>query len=230
MLNSYKKISLKKKTFKTNSFWKAPTLSTARFQISNKVDKHFLGGLPVVLGQQSLPSKAWWLKKKSPVLKNQKHHYFFSALVFNSIFLFKRFSKPKNTSLAHPRLKNIFLLLNRLFCTKKYYKGYALKPKKGGYVTSSLGFRCFMPKSHSDRLLTNKAPVEWVIGLKINNRRKRFSAQNKKLMINIVSSSKPQQKSIRFKKGLHARGKGSYWQNLAKIVNKRVKREKTQSL
>lgn len=102
------------------------------------------------------------------------------------------------------------LLINKLFCTKTRYKGYVLKPKKGGYFVTSLGFNSFMPKSHSDRLLINKAPIEWLIGLKINQRRQRFSVYKKKVSVNVVSSSKPQQKGVRFKKGERAQGKGPY--------------------
>jgi hypothetical protein len=67
-----------------------------------------------------------------------------------------------------------------------------------------------MPKSHSDRLLTNKAPLEWLIGLTINQRRKRFSACKKVIKLNIISSSKQQQKSVRLKKGERMRGRSPY--------------------
>lgn len=117
------------------------------------------------------------------------------------------------------------LLVNKLFCTKKRYKGYALKAKRGGYTTSTLGFRSFMPKSHSDRLLINKAPIEWLIGLKITQRRKRFSVYGKRTHVNVVSSSKAQKKSVRLKRGEKVRGQGYFWRNVAAGVNKRIKKE-----
>ena len=67
-----------------------------------------------------------------------------------------------------------------------------------------------MPKSHSERLLTNRAPIEWLIGLKVDQRRKRFSVRDKKTTVNIVSSSKFQQKGVRLKKGERMKGRGQY--------------------
>lgn len=225
MLNNYKKINLKKNVLKKNVFWNIPLQPTSKFQMAETPKTSFLGGLPVVFGQQPLPQKFWWWKKKSKQLKHQKLNFFFSSIVFNSIFLFKKFPKTKKKVFGVFGLKKKLLLINKLFSTKTRYKGYALKPKKGGYFVTSLGFRSFMPKSHSDRLLMNKAPIEWLIGLKLNQRRKRFSAHEKKTLINIVSSSKLQHKGVCLKKGERATGKGPYWQKVASIVNKRIEKE-----
>jgi hypothetical protein len=225
LLNKYKKIKTEKVSSNINFFWKPPFPSVARIQVAPNPQQTLLGGLSIVFGEQPLPQKFWWLKKKKKSIKFLRRHFFFSSVVFNSIFLFKKFPKIKNKQFGKIKLKKNLLLVNKLFCAKRRYKGYAVKFKKGGYSTSTLGFRSFMPKSHSARLLTNKAPIEWLIGLSFNQRRKRFSACKKFAKLNLISSSKQQQKGIRLKKGERMRGRGPYWRNLAAIVNKRLDQE-----
>lgn len=227
MLNNYKKINLEKKSSKIDSFWKTPIISrTAKFQMHKTPQLDFLEGLPVVFGQQPKPSKAWWKKKRNKPVKYQKLHFFFSAIVFNSIFLFKKFPKNKNIKINQSTLKKKVLLINKLFHTKTRYKGYMLKQKKGGYFTSSLGFRSFMPKSHSDRLLTHKDSVEWLLGLKFSVRRRRFSANQKSVSFNLVSSSKSQQKGSFLKKNEQIGDKSFYSKKVAEVIKKRCVKTK----
>lgn len=222
-LNQCKKISFIEEKSKSTLFWEAPFPPKARFQMRPTPNTKFLGGLPVVFGQQQ--KKKWWLKKKRKQSKHLKLRFFFSSSVFNSIFLFKKFSKSNFPKYGKFPLKKQLLLINKLFCKKKRYNGYALSSIKGGYFTTVLGFRSFMPKSHSERLLTNRAPIEWLIGLKVDQRRKRFSVRDKKTTVNIVSSSKFQQKGVRLKKGERMKGRGQYWRHIASIVNKRIEKE-----
>ena len=83
---------------------------------------------------------------------------------------------------------------------KALYRGFPIRPVKGGFTTTTLGFKSFMPKSHSERLFLD-APIENLIGLKVIQNRKRFSARAKRTKLNFVSSSKMQHKGVRFKKG-----------------------------
>lgn len=221
LLNQSKKIFLNEKNLNLSLFWETPFPFKSRFQTRPKPKASLLGGLPVVFGQQQ---QKWW-KKKRKTSKHLKLRFFFSSSVFNSIFLFKKFSKKNFPEYGKFKLKQQLLLINNLFCKKKRYNGYALSSIKGGYFTTVLGFRSFMPKSHSERLLTNRAPIEWLIGLKIAHRRKRFAVREKKTTVNIISSSKIQQKGIRLRKGERMKGKGQYWRHLASIVNKRLKKE-----
>lgn len=226
MLNNYKKIKLEKISDTPYFFWKSPFPTQVRFQMSPTPQKDLVQGLPVVFGSRQLPVKRWWLTQKKKKIKPLlKLHFFYSAIVFNSIFLFKKFPKNKNSSFGKFKVKKKFLLIRKIFNAKKCYKGFVLKANKGGFVTTTLGFRSFTPKSHSARLLTHRAPIEWVIGLKVAQRRKRFSGCKKTIRISVISSSKPQKKSIRLKKGERMRGQGPYWRKLAAIINKRIAQE-----
>jgi ribosomal protein S1 len=139
--------------------------------------------------------------------------FFFNSIVFNSIFLFKKFPKLKKRKVSGLALtltlKKRLLLLNYILKKKKKFKGYSLKKNKGGFIITVLGFKSFMPKSHSKRFLENQAPLACIIGLKICQRRKRFSTF-KKTTLNLISSSKPQHRTLQIKSGWHFKGTNIY--------------------
>lgn len=191
----------------------------------NKVNPGVLGGLPVVFGLQDKPTKKWWLKRKKKKLVRVKKYFFFSEIVFNSLFLFKKLAKRRNNPLKGLKLKQSLVLIHRMFLKKTRYKGFAIKRVKGGFITSALGYKSFMPRSHSKRLLRT-APMEWFLGLRLQFRRKRFSAKKFFINLNVISSSKPQGKSARLIHNQRYRGRGSFWGPLASAVNKRIDNER----
>lgn len=147
--------------------------------------------------------------------------------MFNSIFLFKKFSRYKNRNFGKFNLKKRVFLMHKLFYTKKTYKGYCFKPKKGGYITSALGFRSFIPKSHSTRLFINPTPIKRVMGLKVTQRRKRFLVHKKRILVNIISSSNLPKISSSFKDNKNLGDKVHYLQKVTIAVNQRIQKEST---
>lgn len=137
--------------------------------------------------------------------------------------------KRKKIAFGKFKLKRHLKLLNKLFLKKRRYKGFALKSVKGGFTTSVLGFRSFMPKSHSKRMMENPAPIERVIGSKLDGRRKKFSSKKPRITLNIVSSSKSQGKGVRLKFGQRFPGRRGYWGNVARIINTRMEKMEKQA-
>lgn len=227
MLNSIKKINYNTSDKKTLIMWKVPFPTKFRFQTRMNPDLTFLSGLPVILAARKKKKIRWWKKsKKRRPLPSLKINYFFNSVSFNFIFLFKKFFRFKKRRFELFKFKKQLLFLNHLFKEKKIFKGFPLKKNKGGLFASILGFRSFMPKSHSNRLLTLKVPVTRLIGLKIYQRRKRFSVR-KKIKLNIISSSKPQQGGKKSKKAFNIKtGKSFYWRKIQQLVNKRKQLDK----
>lgn len=189
MLNNFKKIKNNKNCDHTFPvFWKIPTWPKASFQ--KKLEQNtvfFLQGLPILCTKPQQNKSIWWKKKKRRKLKFLKLRFFFYSFGFNSIFLFKKFSKQKKK--INLKLKKNILLIDYLFKRKKQFKSYMIRSKKGGFFVTAFGFKSFMPHSHSKLLLKNSVSDIKLIGLNSFQNRKRFSKQ-KQLFFNVISSTK----------------------------------------
>lgn len=204
MLNFSKKINYKNKiTLKKNFFWKIPGWSKFRFQLNINPKKIYLGGMPTIFNSHLAKPKKWWGKKKNlKRLKHKKLRFFYNSVIFNSLFLFKKFSKVKKQKYKNINTKTHLLFLQNLVNLKTCFKGYSIRVIKGGRFSSVFGFRSFMPKSHSKLILTTKVPSTKLLSLKFSQKRRRFSIK-KKTTLSIISSSKPNYKFVRLEEKLY---------------------------
>lgn len=113
------------------------------------------------------------------------------------------------------------MLIKKLFINKKFYKGYLLQPKKGGYFTTIFGFKGFMPKSHRIKL-QKKRSNDHLIGLKFQTKRKRFSIK-RGVKFNLISSSKIFLKRFQLKQGQKLYRCRPNVDSFSSILNKRIK-------
>lgn len=214
MLNYSKKISYKnQKIIKKKIFWKIPNWSKSRFQLNNNTNQINLGGMPTIFAPRlEKVQKKWrYKKKKFKILKHKKLRFFYNSSIFNSLFLFKKFPKIKIRKYKTINIKRNLLFLQHLIRLKNHFKGYfksySLRVIKGGRFASVLGFRSFMPKSHSKLILTtNLVPSTRLLSLKFCKRRRRFSTK-KRIHLNIVSSSKPKHKLLQLEEKLYLKKK-----------------------